>query len=171
MKHYKHFNPIPETLEELKATYRHLAMKYHPDRGGETVLMQELNNEYDEIFPKVKDLHVNREGETYTKETTEAPEMFRNIVETLIRMRMDGVLIEVIGSFLWLSGNTMPYKNGIKALGFKWSKNKRAWYMAPPGYVKRSRKDYTITDIRQMFGSAVVSGSQEDSVSPKHLPA
>ena len=30
----KFFEPLPETLEELKAMYRKLAMEHHPDRGG-----------------------------------------------------------------------------------------------------------------------------------------
>ena len=32
--------------EELKKEYKKLAMVYHPDKGGSTALMQELNREY-----------------------------------------------------------------------------------------------------------------------------
>ena len=39
-----------KTLEELKAEYRRLAMKYHPDRGGDAETMKAINAEHDEFF-------------------------------------------------------------------------------------------------------------------------
>lgn len=35
--------------EVIKAAYRVLAQLYHPDRGGDTALMQQLNAAYDEL--------------------------------------------------------------------------------------------------------------------------
>ena len=37
------------TLEEVKRKYKELAMLHHPDRGGNTATMQEINLEYEEI--------------------------------------------------------------------------------------------------------------------------
>ena len=42
MIYFKHCT----TLDEVKATYRDLAMKNHPDRGGDTETMQAINREY-----------------------------------------------------------------------------------------------------------------------------
>ena len=39
-----------ETLEELRGQYRKQVMKYHPDHGGRTEDMQELNAEYDRFL-------------------------------------------------------------------------------------------------------------------------
>lgn len=38
------------TLEELRGQYRKQVMKYHPDHGGRTEDMQELNAEYDRFY-------------------------------------------------------------------------------------------------------------------------
>lgn len=148
----KHFIRI-ETLEDLKKQYRTLAMKHHPDRGGDVELMQEINAEYDRAFAQVKDYHKNAKGETYTKENTETADEFKDIIATLLKMQ--GVEVEVIGCFIWLSGNTKEHKDAIKALGFKWHSKKHMWYKSPAGYHRRGKKQYDMDEIRSMYGSTV----------------
>lgn len=152
-----------ETLEELKKVYKKLALKYHPDCGGDEEIMKALNNEYDELFEKLKNTHKNKEGEFYEKETTEAPEEFREIIYKLLALKMEKVSIEVIGCFLWVSGNTKPYKDelGKNGLGLKWSRNKSAWYLSPEGYKRFSKKSTSLEDIREMYGSQQVKGFKQ----------
>ena len=59
------------SLEELKAEYRRLAMKHHPDVGGDNATMQEINAEYDRLFPIYK-LSYNRTASEPTHETAES---------------------------------------------------------------------------------------------------
>lgn len=154
----RHFAEV-STLEELKKEYKRLAMLHHPDLGGDTETMKAINNEYDRLFEELKNTHKNKEGEYYTKESTaETAGEWRELIEKLIRLHMEDVKIEVIGSFVWLSGNTKPYKDqiGKNGLGFKWSKNKSSWYKAPEGYRKHSGKEYDMDDIRGMYGSSTI---------------
>ena len=118
----------PSTLEELKQQYKKLALKHHPDLGGNTSDMQEINNEYDLLFARLKNTHATAEGKTYTasKETTETPDEFKNIINALINL--DGINIELCGSWLWITGNTKEHKEVLKGLHFRWSKSKCAWY-------------------------------------------
>ena len=148
MKYFTNIN----TLEELKKEYKKLALKNHPDRGGDVEIMKAINAEYDEVFKEVKDIHKNAKGETYTKENTETPDIFKDIIDKL--MRMDGLEIEIIGCFIWLSGNTKEHKDAIKEMGFRWHSNKKMWYKAPDGYKKRSRKKYSMDEIRDMYGTS-----------------
>lgn len=151
----------PQTAEELKQQYKKLAMLHHPDRGGNTQDMQEINAEYERLFSRLKDTHKNRDGETYTSrtETTETAAEFMDIIQNLIHM--DGVIIELCGSWLWLSGNTRAYKDEIKALKFRWSSNKSAWYFHRDGYKKKGDRYLTMDEIRGFYGSQVVNSRRE----------
>lgn len=66
----KYFSEV-HTLDELKKEFRRLAMLHHPDVGGDTATMQEINAEYDRLFPVMK-LAYNREAEQPTHETAES---------------------------------------------------------------------------------------------------
>ena len=154
MKNYTYFRPAPQTAEEVKKMYRALAQIHHPDNGGSNEAMAIINNEYSELFDKLKDIHTNAQGETYTKQTSETPEQFINIINQLIRF--ENILIEIIGSFIWVSGETKPYKDTIKEMGFRWSQNKQSWYLAPEGYKRRNHRNYSMDEIRGMYGSQEV---------------
>ena len=161
MKIYRHFISTPETLEELKAMYRKLAMEHHPDRGGNLEIMKAVNGEYDELFPKLKDVHKTKDGEKYTatQATAETVDQFKDLISEL--MKMDDIVIEIIGCFVWLTGNTKPYKDTLKELKFRWHSKKIAWYLKPEDYRKRSRKDYNLDEIRAMYGTSGSMNSKD----------
>ena len=85
-----------KTLEELKKTYKKLSLKLHPDCGGSDKEMAKLNNEYDELFSKLKNYHKNKEGEIYKKETSETPEEFKEIIDKLFALKMIDIEIEIM---------------------------------------------------------------------------
>ena len=153
MNTYKHFTPTPETLGELKAMYRKLAMEHHPDRGGNTDTMKAVNAEYDALFPKLKDVHKTKDGEKYTakQESSETVDRFKDLIDEL--MKMDDIIIEIIGSFVWVTGNTRPYKEKLKELKFRWHSKKIAWYLKPEDYRKQSRRNYDLDELRTMYGT------------------
>ena len=148
-----------ESIEDLKQQYKKLAMDNHPDKGGNTETMQAINNEYQELFEKVKDIRRNKEGKTYQRATTETYKEYMEVIEKLIKM--NGITIEIIGSFVWVSGNTKEYKNELKAIKFKWNGTKKSWYLAPDGWHKKSKKVYSMDDVRTMFGSQEVETGQK----------
>lgn len=48
----KWFNTC-KTVDEVKATFKKLAMLHHPDRGGNTETMQQINAEYSFAIAKL----------------------------------------------------------------------------------------------------------------------
>ncbi|MCH5299614.1 MAG: molecular chaperone DnaJ, partial [Ruminococcus sp.] len=91
------------------------------------------------------------EGKQYTKETTETAEEFIHIIEVLTRL--NGVEVEICGNWIWVSGNTKAHREILKQLNFKWAHKKQAWYYHTEPYRKRSRRELTLEEIREMFGS------------------
>lgn len=99
-------------------------MQHHPDHGGDTATMQEINAEHDALFDELKAKH-NAEHDA-EHQTTKTPEEFREIIEALLRM--NGVEVELCGSWLWIGGNTRSHKDELKAAGCRWSSSKKLWY-------------------------------------------
>ena len=144
-----------KSLEELKAEYRRLAKIHHPDRGGDTETMKAINNEYEEAFKVLKDKHNAAADEFH--QTTEAPEEFIEILNKLFKL--DGLDIELCGSWLWIGGNTREHKDALKAAGCRWRSGKSKWYWhhAEDGVKWKSGK-YTMGQIRAKYGSQHIAG-------------
>ncbi|MFQ5861498.1 MAG: hypothetical protein ACE5IC_00060 [Candidatus Brocadiales bacterium] len=67
--------------------------------------------------------------------------------------KLPSIHVELCGSWLWITGETFPIKAELKALGFKWSKKKSAWYYHNGRYRKKSRHPWSLDKIRTRFGS------------------
>lgn len=145
----KYFNNI-QTLEELKKEYHKWAARLHPDAGGSDEAMKALNSEYTELFKCVKNIHTNKEGEHYTKETAETPDEFQNLIKELLKL--NNICIEIIGCFVWVTGDTKPHKEILKQLGMKWHHQKMCWYLSPAGYRRFGGEEYSMEKIRSMYG-------------------
>ena len=145
MKYFTNIN----SLDELKKAYRRLAMKHHPDCGGSDEIMKQINAEHDALFETLKASH-NKTADEY-HQTTETAEEFRDIITALLKL--DGLEIELCGSWLWVTGNTKEHKDNLKELGFKYSANKQAWYYHEGEYHKRGKSKKSMQDIRNMYGS------------------
>lgn len=152
-----------ETIEDVKATFKKLVKQLHPDNGGDAEEFKAMMNEYAEAFKRLKNVHKTQEGETYTahQESQETPEQFADLIEKL--MKMDGVKIEIIGSWIWLTGNTMMYKEAIKELHFFWSKSKKAWYFNGDEKKSRRRGRYSMDTLRSHWGTQEVGTGKEDT--------
>lgn len=144
------------TLDELKREYRRLTMLHHPDRGGDTATMQAINAEHDQVFETLKRQHNANSDEAH--QTTETPEEFRNIILALLQL--DGLTVELCGSWLWISGDTRKHKEALKAAGCRWSSSKKMWYwrhQEDGAHWSRGKK--SMSQIRMKYGSQTFAGS------------
>lgn len=135
------------TIEELRSEYKVLLRQHHPDNGGDLHIMQEINAEYEVVFAILKQQNTAR-GESSTREENEEDTALRAVLNEIICFNME---IEVIGSWIWCF-NSYPYKDKLKALGFKYAPKKKAWTWHYGEY-KRYGKEKDIDDIRAKYGS------------------
>lgn len=149
-----------KTIDELKAEYRRLAMKHHPDRGGDEETMKAINAEYDKAF------NAMQHGEQYTESAdgktesrkqqyTETPEEFRDIIDKLIRM--GGLEIDICGWWVWIGGNTYAHREELKEAGCHYASNKKLWYWHSPEHACTNRRKTSMNTIRFKYGSTVIT--------------
>ncbi len=141
----------PEKKSEtgLKTAYRAACLKNHPDKGGDVEIMKLINVAYD--FLKNSESWWTGEQSRAAKKQTPLTETFKGMVDKI--KTIPGLKIEIIGSWLWISGNTYDHKKLFKGLGMSFSGNKKAWYYHEDTYRKRSKKKFSMNDIRDLHGS------------------
>ena len=149
------------SLEELKKAYKSWAKKLHPDVGGSNEEMKILNNEFDflvshKIFTKSHAKSTAKTQEQQAKNERDWEEYSGRLGEILRSIiHMEGIKIEVIGVWVWITGNTFPYKDELKSLGFHYSGSKKAWYFPTTGYQKiRSKKSLNL--LREIWGTETI---------------
>jgi hypothetical protein len=149
-----------QTIEQIKKQYRILAQTYHPDHGGDEQIMKEINLQY-EAFCNKKFTGVNHEtGETY-EQNFDPFDGYREIIDRLINLT--GIQIELCGTWLWVTGETKQHKDTLKELNLKFSGKKCAWYWKPgKAYRKKSKRELTIEEIRNLYGSEMVNRDERE---------
>ena len=144
------------TQENLKAAYRAACKKYHPDRNPAGLEMMKAVNVAYETLKGLPDEIEAAEGCNDFGETLNAA------LNAIINL--DGIKIEVCGNWVWLSGNTKPHKDAIKAAGFWWASKKSMWYFRPAEWKSTSRGGWDIEKIRDQHGSYEVKTKKFDKL-------
>lgn len=157
------------TLDEVKKLYRDLAKQWHPDKGGNTQVMQEINTEYIKAIAYVARIEKNYKGQDRTETEIETEilqaEAYREAVNKIIHLQ--GIKIELVGCWLWVTGDTKQHADILKAQPqkFTWAKKRSdysAWFFRTNEYKVTNRGQRMSMDaIRNKYGSTEVK--QDDS--------
>lgn len=148
-----------KTAEELRKEFHKQCKTLHPDNGGNADEFKAMKAEFEKRWKNIGNIFTKADGETYRSKETMSAEQFADIVEEMIHWT--DCQIEVIGSWLWVSGNTFPRREALKALHFGFSKKKKAWYYHYGSYKKRNKDYYTMDEIRAKFGTEPVHTEEQ----------
>ena len=167
-----------QSLEEAKVIYRNLAKENHPDLGGDTRTMQAINAEYARFqsqFAYTSERTRQQAAHAEGKKTAADYHNLDDVIEAL-RVKVEAALnlgldVEVCGLWVWVSGDTRPHKEELKAAGFKWAPDKAMWFY--PGVPSFNRQKRSMDEIRNMHGSQVFtrSSQRDDEPTPAGLHA
>ena len=148
----------PTDKDSLKQAYRSACFKFHPDHGGDPEIMKLVNLAFECL-------------NNYTWGAWDAKQAQKEtpLTETLTKVwnkvnHFPYITGEIVGTWIWVSGESWRYKKQLKELGFKWSPNKRAWFYHAPGYRKRSKRSFDMDEIRGMFDSSDLETEQAAAV-------
>jgi len=152
-------------IDEARRHYYRLAMALHPDRGGSTESMQELNSEYERYLISLNGRSFARNdkpGETYTFNFDEVKEreLLAKIYQ-VIAANLQNVDCLLIGSWLWITGETKAIKDQIKVLGFSWHKDRECWFWhSGRWYGRQSRA--SLAGLAHTYGASKVGLRAKD---------
>lgn len=140
-------------LNEVKMTYKTLAKANHPDKGGDVEIMKAINAEYETACKLV----MKKEG--FTSEQFESDLLdlnaYRDAVNAIIHL--DDLIIELVGKWVWVTGNTRTHKDILKGAGYFYASKKQAWYFRTAENKVGRKSGQSLDSIKSKYGSVSVS--------------
>jgi hypothetical protein len=141
------------TIEEAKSLYRELCKKNHPDLGGSTEAMQAINAEYSAFMRG----EMKRQGmsEKDVSAEMEIEAVFMERIQAIAHL--EGIVVEIVGRWIWVTGATFPVKDALKAAGYFWASKKKCWFWRSDEDKSHAKSELSLEEIRAKHGSRVVN--------------
>lgn len=150
---------VLKDIDELKKEYFRLAQIYHPDKGGTTQQFQDLQSEYIKYRNAlINGSSLSSEQKTNEMDLDDALMQVVNQISGLV-----GINIELVGKWIWVSGNTYPIRTELKNAGFLFASTKKMWYYK--GTESSGRGNLTMDEIRNKYGSQKIEPKGQNKLS------
>ena len=139
-----------EGINEAKKIYKKLAKKLHPDVGGSEEEFKILNSVYTDLI----------EHKIYFSNDFKIDVELEKIISLILHF--ENITIELVGSWVWVSGDTREIKEKLKELGFKWASKKKMWFY---GEMKgRNPQEKSMEEIKSKYGSETLKTKEKKSI-------
>lgn len=164
----KYFKSV-NTLEELRKQYKALLKKHHPDCGGSEETTKEIIAEYEALFKKLEasDKYDKTDADQTkahnTTYNTKIDKEIRAAIERIIRF--EGLKIEIVGYWIYVTGNTYIYKEEIKNAHYWYSKSKKCWYWGGSDDFKpNGSRGHSMKRNRAKYGSEILETEGQQKI-------
>jgi len=139
-----------EGINEAKKIYKQLAKKLHPDVGGDEESFKLLNSIYTDLI----------EYKIYFSNDFKIDIELEKVISLILHF--ENIIIELVGTWIWVSGDTKEIKEKLKELGFKWASKKMMWY-----YGEMKSKNPTpksMEEIKSKYGSETLKTNDKKKI-------
>ena len=81
-----------------------------------------------------------------------------------LKAKFPDLTVEIVGSWIWITGDTFPHRADLRAAGLFFQRAKDAWFWKP-GSDKpaRGKKTMSWEHIRTKYGSAKVRRTEDET--------
>lgn len=140
-----------EGINEAKKIYKTLAKKLHPDMvGGDEESFKLLNAIYTDLI----------EHKIYFSNDFKIDIELEKVISLILHF--ENITIELVGSWVWVSGDTKEIKEKLKELGFKWASKKKMWFY---GEMKgRNPQEKSMEEIKSKYGSETLKSKEKKEI-------
>ena len=141
------------TVTEIKNHYRRLCSIYHPDKGGDVETMKEINVQYKQALKACDGTTTqgtdNKEHTYHYNDDIE--QAIIDKINELLSVNMHDVEIALIGTWIWITGETKQYKETLKETKCKWHSQRKCWFFSTQ---KKSRYNSkaSLSDLANSYG-------------------
>jgi len=147
-------------IDAIKKVYFRAALRHHPDRGGDLDIMKEINELYHNVLESLNGRAFSFEDasgkdRTYTYHYNQKKEqsIIDKINETFAALGVvPNVALLLVGTWLWIEGETRPHKETLKALKYRWHSKRGRWYWHTPQRKRRFNSKASFADICSAHG-------------------
>ena len=138
-------------INEAKKIYKNLAKKLHPDMvGGDEESFKLLNAIYTDLI----------EHKIYFSNDFKIDVELEKIISLILHF--ENITIELVGSWVWVSGDTKEIKEKLKEIGFKWASKKMMWYF---GEMKsKNPTPKSMEEIKGKYGSETLKTKEKKEI-------
>ena len=137
-------------INEAKKIYKTMAKKLHPDVGGTEEEFKLLNNIYNDFI----------EHKIYFSNESKIDLELEKIISQILHF--ENITIELIGSWIWISGDTKAIKEKLKELNFKWASKKKMWYY---GEMKgKNLKPKSMDEIKSKYNTQTFKSKEKKQI-------
>lgn len=148
-------------LDKLRKEYYRLAKIYHPDAGGTKEAFQKLGADYERLTKQI--LNGSSFSSAEKENETGISEDMARIVNAIISL--PNITIEIIGRWIWVSGQTYPLRTELAAAGLQFIKKAGNPFWVYAGVQSKSRGKMSIDEIRSKYGSNIVRAKENKKLS------
>lgn len=151
-----------ESLDDLKKLYWNLSKKLHPDTpSGNEAEFKQMQSEYEELTNNF--LKYGGFAKTEATNEIKIDEAYMEVVHQAMKLPL--ITIEVVGTWIWISGNTFPVRQDLKSLGFQFAPIKKMWYINTTGTKTKKGNELDMDSIRKKYSSTKLKGSNDNFLS------